>query len=225
MKTIKDIRLYKSEQRSDLCGFVTHSFASRELNAVLHRIVMKLRESGFSLGEFDHLYVNFTTCDIPQRILLSEEVDRYHPWYRYCSVAVSEEVFRALGTAASYSGIISLVEEILVICFATEAFDAQKIRSCIDQAVAQGEHMLMAFKSKSTAKRKATVYLRFLDNCQYHPLLRVYDTEDNLLLERDLPKMTMLDDLGEIQLSAKKVTIKPRRNAYTAGRKPIVIEH
>jgi len=42
---------------------------------------MKLRESEFSLGEFDHLYINFTTCDMVDELNLSDEVDRYHPWY------------------------------------------------------------------------------------------------------------------------------------------------
>lgn len=225
MKIIQDIRLYKSEQRSENGGFITCSFAGKELNAVIRRIVMKLRESGFSLGEFDHLYLNFTTCDTPQRIMLSQEVDRYHPWYRYCSVAISEELSRRLGAPETYQTIVELVGEVLITCFASESFDAPMIRSCIDQAVEQGENMLMRFKEKTTAKRKAVVFLRCLDNCRYRPLLRVYDLDETLLLERDLPETVMLDYLGEIQLSVKKVTIKPRKNAFTTNCKPIVIEY
>lgn len=225
MKIIQDIRLYRSEQRSENGDYLTSSFAPRELNAIIHRIVMKLRESEFSMGEFDHLYMNFTVCDTPERITLSQEADRYHPWYRYCAVRISEELYCRLGTPETYADIVSLVGEVLAECFATEAYDGQKIRSCIDEALEQGEQMLMAFKTKTTAKRKAVIYLRYLDSCRYYPLLRVYDLEERLLLERDLPEMQMLDALGEIQLSAKKVTIKPRKNAYTEKWKPIVFEY
>ena len=55
---------------------------------------MKLRENEFSLGEFDHLYVNFTTSAINGTMNLSDKVDKYHPWYRYCHVHVEKEVFQ-----------------------------------------------------------------------------------------------------------------------------------
>ena len=192
MKIIQDIRLYRSEQCGEDGGFLTNSFASKELNAIVHRIVMKLREMGFSLGEFDHLYVNFTTCDTPQKITLSEKADRYHPWYRYCAVHIEKELYQRLGTPETYQDTVEMVQKVLVECFAKEDFDAQRIRKCIDEAWEQGEHMLMAFKIKATAKRKAVIYLRYLDSCCYRPLLRVYDLEEHLLLERDLPQMQML---------------------------------
>ena len=225
MKIIQDIRLYRSEQRSENGVLLTNAFASKELNAIIHRIVMKLRESEFSLGEFDHLYVNFTTCDTPQRIMLSENVDRYHPWYRDCSVRIGEELYQRLGTPETYLHIVGMIGEVLTEYFAAEDFDGQKIRSCIAEAWEQGEQMLMVFKMKITAKRKAVIYLRYLDSCRYRPLLRVYDPEEQLLLERDLPQMLTLDALGEIQLSMKKVTIKPRKNAFTEKWKPIVFEY
>jgi len=53
-----------------------------------------------------------------------------------------------------------------------------------------------------------------LNNGYYKPLLKVYDLEDTLLLEKDLPEMTELLALGEIGLSSKKVTIKPRKNYF-----------
>lgn len=225
MKIIKDIRLYRSEERNERGSFLTSSFAGKALNAVIHRIVMKLREAEFSMGDFDHLYVNFTTCEVPQSIMLSETVDRYHPWYRYCTVRIDRVLYSRLGTAEAIQDIVGLLTEVLITCFTTEAFDAEKLQSCIDQVVEQGEKMRMVFKTKTAAKRKVTVYLRYLDSCRYRPLLQVTDLEDHLLLQRDLPEAVTLDYLGEIQLSAKKVTIKPRKNAFTAQRKPIIIEY
>ena len=85
--------------------------------------------------------------------------------------------------------------------------------------------MLMKFKEKTNSKRKAVIFLRFLDTCRFSPLLRVYDTEENLLIEKDLPQTVALDYLGEIQVSTKRVTIKPRKNAYTAQNKPLVFDY
>ena len=118
-----------------------------------------------------------------------------------------------------------MLDNILVTYFATDNFDGMLIHSCIRQAVEQGENMLMKFKEKVTTKRKAIIFLRYLDTCKFFPLLRVYDPEDNLLFETDLPETSTLDYFGDIQISTTKVTIKPRKNAFTADLQSMVIEY
>lgn len=221
-RIISDIRLYKSDVQNE---FGTISFGNKELNAIVKRIVMKLRENQFSFGEFDHLYINFTTCDISQEISLSEKADRYHPWYRYCDIHIEKNLYDILGSPETYKDIIHSICALLITCFATEDFDKSQILSCVHQAVEEGENMLMKFKEKVSSKRKAVVFLRYLHTCRYYPLLRVYDTEENLLFEQDLPETLTLDYLGEIQISTKKVTIKPRKNAFTTGQKALVFEY
>ena len=51
--------------------------------------------------------------------------------------------------------------------------------------------------------------------------------EDNLLFEADLPKTYDLLILGEIQVSAKRVTVKPRKNVVTEmrGMNPICFDY
>ena len=186
---------------------------------------MKLRENEFSLGEFDHLYINFTTCDMVEKLSLSDKVDRYHPWFRYCTVHIEKDLYDKLGSIETWDYIIQWIRNVLVTFFASEDFDETHILSCVQQAVEQGEDMLMKFKEKVSTKRKAVIFLRFLDTCRFYPLLRVYDAEDNLLLEKDLPEAVTLDCLGDIQVSAKRVTIKPRKNAFTTQNKPLVFEY
>lgn len=83
----------------------------------------------------------------------------------------------------------------------------------------------MKFKEKVSTKRKAVISLRFLDTCRFYPLLRVYDAEGNLLLEKDLPEAVTLDYLGDVQVSAKRVTIKPRKSAFTTQNSPLIFEY
>lgn len=215
MKTISDIRLYKDHT----------AFGNKQLNAAIHRIVMKLREQQFSLGDFDHLYLNFTTCDGEGSIRLSDQVDRYHPWYRNCDVGISAELHERLGAPETWDGIFELIARVLENRFASEQFDSHRIRTCVAQALTEGEQMRMKFREKATKTRKAVIYLRFLDSCKYLPLLQVSDMEDHLLFETDLPQSLTLDFLGEIQLSARKVTIKPRKNAFAARMNPLVFEY
>lgn len=224
-KTISDIRLYKSETQNEYGGYITNSFADKKLNAIVKRVVMKLRENEFSLGEFDHLYINFTTCDMAEKMNLSDKVDRYHPWYRYCSVHIEKDLYNKLGSLETRDDIIQWIRNVLITFFASEDFDETRILSCVQQAVEQGEDMLMKFKEKASTKRKAVIFLRFLDTSRFYPLLRVYDAEDNLLLEKDLPEAVTLDYLGDIQVSAKRVTIKPRKNAFTTQNSPLVFEY
>jgi hypothetical protein len=214
-KVIADIRLYKDGSQ----------FAEKSLNAMVKRIVMKLREKKFSLGEFDHLYLNFVVADREEKMFLSEEADRYHPWYRYCFIPVEREFYDRLHAPESKDKIVQWLKTALITYFSTEGFDEAEILACIRQAMAQGEEMRMKFKEKVTGKRRAVVFLRYLDTCRYSPLLQVYDTEDHLLFSQDLPETISLDYLGEIQVSGKRVTMKPRKNALTTQMAPMVFTY
>lgn len=225
MKIIKDIRIYKSDVEN-IEGSWPRSFSGRKLNAIIMRIVMKLRENKFSFGEFDHLYINFTTCMVDGGIALAKRsIDRYHPWYRYYDVNVSEILFSKLEMPESSLEIIKLIERVLIEKFSTENFNETLIHSCFVEALEQGEDMLMKFKEKVTSKRKAIIYLRYLDNGQFFPLLRVLDMDNNILFETDMPKMEELIYLGDIQVSSKKVTVKPRKNSFTTSIQPLSFEY
>ncbi|MDE5782524.1 MAG: hypothetical protein K2I03_13780 [Lachnospiraceae bacterium] len=226
MKVIKDIRIYKSNVENIDGNSLPMGFEDKELNAIITRIVMKLRENKFSLGEFDHLYINFTTCMVDGEIALSKRsVDRYHPWYRYYDVNISDDMFSKLGNSEIEYEVVELIRKVLIQNFATGSFDEKQLCLCFNQALEQGENMLMKFKEKVAEKRKVVIYLRFLNKCRYLPLLRVLDMEDKILFETDLPETLDLNYLGDIQVSNKKVTVKPKKNAYTKTTQPLAFEY
>ena len=224
MPVIKDIRLYRSSIENISGNSLPSSFYNQSVNCILRRIVMKLEENGFSLGDFHHLYINFTTSKVDGTISLAKrEIDKYYPWYRYYDVEISEEIYNQLESETENNPIISIVEKVLN-KFATPEFDSEMIHSCISEALEQGEKMTMIFKEKTGKSNKVVVYLRYLNNGHYFPLLRVFDLENTIILEKDLPETQSLDSYGEIQISSKKVTIKPRKNCFSADLEPIAIE-
>lgn len=211
MKVISDIRLYKSSEIDNRSGI-----SNKALNLSLHRVVMKLREYGFSLGEYDHIYMNFTTMKPADSIELIDKADPYHPWYRYCDIGVSKNEYENLENS-------NFVFEKLKIAL-LNLFDMQNIIEQAFEEAKQGAEMLMCFKKKKIAKGTANVYLRLLDNGNYLPILCVTDSSENEVFRIDLPETIDLNIIGEIQLSSKKVTIKPRRNVFAKELQPISFE-
>ena len=214
MKIISDIRLYKS---SDVDKYV--GLTNKSLNIAVRRVVMKLREQKFSLGEFDHLYVNFTVCIPEDKIELVDKIDSCHPWYRYCNIGVNKHDYEKLNT----DYVFEKLKLILMSIFSLNENTEKTINTAFIEAQ-KGEEMLMCFKEKKTEKAKATIYLRLLDSGKYLPLLCVVDSDNNEILSEDLPETIDLNSLGEIQLSGKKVTVKPRKNALASALKPISFE-
>lgn len=216
MKIIKDIRLYKSDTENTDGNPLPSGFDAKSLNNVIRRVVMKLREQEFVLGDFDHLYLNFTSCVENGTFQVAKRTaDKYYPWYRYYDVGVDKETLGKLDTPEYNSTVLKLTKQTLLNCFAKNANDEQKITTAFDEALSKGENMLMRFKVKQGAKNKAVIFLRYLESTEYSPLLCVYDMNETEILRRDLPPTADLSSIGEIQLSSKRVTVKPRKNSFS----------
>ena len=223
MKTISDIRVYRSCVDNTDGNSLPEDFNNSRLNRVIHRIVMKLREKAFSFGEFDHLYINLTTCAVQNGFAPAKRsADKYHPWFRYYDAEVSKSLFDSLEAEQSIPPIVEIVEQMLLKFFSSPRFDAEAIHACFFEATSLGEKMLVKFKEKRSNEVTATVYLRYLDSGLYEPLLMVCGSDDKLIFEKQLPKSIVLDAFGEIRIAKKRVTILPRRNSYSKERKPMV---
>lgn len=214
MKIIKDIRLYK-----DALG----SMGNKHLKLSAHRVAMKLREQAFSLGDYDHLYLCFSTDEPAGSIILDEKVDRYFPWFRKVHIGVTPDEMLVLETAEEPSYLFELMKNVLLTLFGSDPSVEEVIRYAIEEAQ-KGSDMLMQFKEKKSPKGTATIYLRLLDNTHYLPVLVVTKSDGTEALRKDLPETADLGNMGKIQLSSKKVTVKPRKNAFTKNLSPVFFE-
>ncbi|WP_310603979.1 hypothetical protein [Anaerosporobacter sp.] len=222
MKIISDIRLYKSDIDNINGNSLPSGFSDRSLNLTVRRIAMKLREYSFSLGEFDHLYLNFTNC-LPDGTIepAKRTVDRYSPWYRYYDIGVSQDVFVHLGSENTVPKMLELIKQTLIQYFVLDENDKKVIDTAINAVVTNGSKTLMRFKEKKAAKTTAVIYLQLLDTAGYLPIISVCDLQGKELLRENLPETFDLSSIGEIQLSSKKITVKPRKNAFAQNLEPI----
>ncbi len=44
------------------------------------------------------------------------------------------------------------------------------------------------------------------------PIVRIFDSDNKLILEKELPERNNLDNLGSLVLTKNKLTIKPKKN-------------
>ena len=221
MKIISDIRSFRSVIANIDGNPLPESFGSKQLNIVIHRIVMKLREQKFSLGEYDHLYLNFTT-QLNEGVCLpaKRSIDTYHKWYRFYDIGVSKEMYYKLNSESSIDYIISKLQNVLIQFFNCE--NICPIMDCISEAVEKGENMMVLYKTKENKNLKASIFLQYLDTGLYLPHLFVHNSEGQELLHKKLKLSNELIEIGEIQLSSKKVTLKPKKNSFTANLSSIV---
>ena len=211
MKVISDIRIYKSKVENIEGNSLPSEFkATKILNAKIKRIVMALRENNFSFGDFDHLYINFTIYNVDNEISQAKrEIDKYHPWFRYYDVHVSEEMYK--NTDEDF--VISIIQKILTENFSSNSFPKEKINQIINNTLKMQSSYEMKYKEKLSANRKAILFLRYNDNCLFVPAVKIYDSDNKLILEKELPKTNNLDSFGSLILSNSKLTIKPKRNS------------
>lgn len=221
-KPISDIRLYRSIIENVDGKSHPSEFASKEMNITINRIVMKLRENNFTLGDFDHLYLNFTTCLESGAILPSKRsVDPYHKWYRYYDIGVSEEKYNLLNNENCLAFVVEQITKTLDTYFSSNNCS---VENCIAEALNMGENMMMLYKMKKTQKMKASICLQLLNSGEYLPNLYVYDQNGTEILHEKLPRTLDLMSLGEIQLSNKKVVVKPRKNSLASRLEPLEFE-
>lgn len=211
MKVISDIRIYKSKVENIEGNSLPSEFkVTKILNAKIKRIVMALRENNFSFGDFDHLYINFTICNVDNEISRAKrKIDKYHPWFRYYDVHVSEEMYK--NTDEDF--VISIIQKILTENFSSNSFPKEKINQIINNTLKMQSSYEMKYKEKLSANRKAILFLRYNDNCLFVPAVKIYDSDNKLILEKELPKTNNLDSFGSLILSNSKLTIKPKRNS------------
>ena len=209
---IKDIRVYRSENENIDGNSLPSGFCEKIVDINLTRLVMKLREISFSLGEFHHLYINFTTCIEEGKIIKSERIIDKN--IRYYDVGIDSIMYSKLGTVGELETLFILIEKVFIHSFITDEFTKEKLNLFIKEILDKGENVECLYKEKQN-RYTAQIFLRKLDSGYFLPRLQVVDENKNILLNVELPEVFDVTFIGTIQLSNSTVKIKPKSNSFS----------
>ncbi len=220
MKIIKDIRTFSSKIENIEGNSLPSDYGTKFLKAKIMRIVMGLRENNFSLGDYDHLYINFTTCNVINSIALAKrKIDIHNSWYRFYDVHVADDMFNNLDEKF----IIETIKHILKENSCSKEFSKEELDSLIADILEKKDLFEVKYKEKVNSKRKAIIYLRYSDNCLFIPIIKIFDLENKLIFEKELSETNSLDDFGTLIVTNEKVVIKPKKSSWNRNKEDYII--
>lgn len=236
---IRDIRIYESDIEN-----IDHNSSPNELGRIfkidfphdtyihryrvfIHRLILVLREHGFELPGYNHLYINLTPLlPFGQIQLAKRSLDTYHPWFRYVDVGLNPISFNQLSESEKLEQLFDIIENALLY-----VIDAGNYRQLINESIAavltQGENFESVYKFKETDAQVAKIIVRLLNNGRYAVRIQVQTNDGQTRfthsLETQYDHYDLVQQFGTIILNKNSVVIKPRQNAFSEhyGHKPL----
>ena len=216
MNLIKDIRLFESlkenidgESLPSYIGKIYHLDES-ELSIYILRLLFLLRYNQFSLGDFDHLYLNFTpiiedeSVELSKRSIIIEE-----KWFRYVDVGCSIDSFNFLTDESKNQLILNMIKKTLKL-FTNQDID-NYFKDIID------DNIQFPYKEKINNNYLVKITARIINNMRIVPVLKIYENnnfkKDIVLDEMSRDKFIM--QFSTIVIGKSSFVIKPRTSSLS----------
>lgn len=222
MKLIQDIRLFESETPNadgnphpEQIGRL-FQYDDMACLDTLQRLLFLLRHRGFSFRDFDHLYVNFTSC-VPHGEV--RDVNRYNirefSWYQYVDTGCDPALFNHWCPKEKTDFILESIRKAALLKA------PEDLRSLFDatfrEVLQKGEKLLIPYKQKETDGHLAEILTRITDDLDFMPLIRVTDKDGSILAEQELRgygRDEFISQIGTITIGKHSLRIAPRKNWY-----------
>lgn len=216
MNLIQDIRFFSEHPDPMLAKYHIHG-----MKDILQRLLFLLRHEGFTFGDFDHLYMNYTPSLPHGEVRPSQRpVDRYHPWLRDTDAGCDIDLFRSM-TREEQRRFLSETIRKAALLHADEG-NAAIFENCYQSVMAHGPALVIPYKEKSGEHLRIAISTTIDDDARFHPIVRIYDKADTLLLEEHLKscgREAFLAQFGTITLGKRTVRIDPRKSDFLRGQK------
>jgi hypothetical protein len=225
LKLISDIRYFEStKENSDgyFPSYIGNLFQIdyKIFSIINTRFVLKLREKDFFLPDFDHIYVNFTTCLEEGKFELTKRLpDKYHPFYRFIDFGLSPHYFNKLSVREKNVILITSVANIISSLYCKDDNERNVVRNCVDEILESDENTKIIYKCKKNENFCVQIAVSILDNGLYSPNIRIYDNNQKLINEYiyniPLRQDEFIYQFGSISIGKKSITIKPKNNSFS----------
>ena len=216
MNLIQDIRFFSEHPDPVLAKYHIHG-----MKDILQRLLFLLRHEGFTFGDFDHLYMNYTPSLPHGEVRRSPRpVDRYHPWLRYTDAGCAIDIFTSMTVSEQRQFLAQTIQKAVHLHADEEnrvIFDR-----CYQLVMTLGAALEIPYKEKSGEHLRIAISTTIDDDTRFHPIVRIYDKADTLLLEEQLRscgREAFLAQFGTITLGKRTVRIDPRKSDFLRGQK------
>lgn len=217
-KPIVDIRYYASDSPNET-GRSLPSSCSRffEFPKLLHywgtRIATLLGASGLSLGEFDHLYVNYTSAIEEGSIVFSERVPE--KWLRYIDYGVDFDKLRSLNENEVENFLVRSTFECLDHLCNSSIEKTNLIKSASNEVERFGSEVELPVKAKRTKSYSVQVSYKLRPNGEEsYGLVKYINHKTGAIFFKKFVDLKGPSDVfslvGTIAVKDEKILIKPR---------------
>ncbi len=206
-KVIKEVRLFGESD-----GRPVFPIENKTINAVVWRIVLKLREWRYSMGRIDTLDVVFSSV-LPIGVSdYSHDTGKFH-------IGVSEKDLCSL-TEGNHTGFLfTALEKVFLkmFCVSEYLFPAGFVVGRTLEDACAGEEMCACYLDVRTDEKDAALYVRVLDDCRFAPLLCIANLDGSGEKRWELPEVPDLSSLGRLKIGEGKVTVETENGEVSAS--------
>lgn len=217
-KSLVDIRYYASDSPNET-GRSLPSSCSRffEFPKLLHywgaRIATILGASGLSLGEFDHLYINYTSAIPEGSIVFSEGTPE--KWLRYIDYGVDFEKLKLLNESETEQFVIRSTFECLEHLCNSSIEKTKLIKSASNEVESCGSEVELPVKAKNTKSYSVQVSYKLRPNGEAsYGLVKYLNHKTGATFSKRFVDLKGPSDIfplvGTISVKDEKILIKPR---------------
>jgi len=176
-RIIKDIIYYESDIQNISGNSLPHNVGtlykfSNEVHAIGQRIARKLNEYNFVSGDYDHLYINYTTVIIDGQIVISER--RPEKWLIYIDYGISPDNINCLTEEEKNNFVIESTFKILYLLYNGQDEKTSIIDKVRNEINTFSSDLEIFFKTKETASYKIDISYKIGSHGKTSPLIINY---------------------------------------------------
>lgn len=222
MNLIRDIRIFEDAEENIDYKSLPHDmgkiyeYRSLICNAIIDRVILWLRTKNYSLGEFNHLYLNLTPLLEHGKIIPAKRsVYREENWLRYVDAGCDVSLFNSWDITEKSDFIVQTAKNALIL-ITPESENI--INECFSEVLTGGESLAVLYKEKHNDQYAVKIFARIKNNRDLIPVIRIYDNqgaqiEEYTLKECEHNKFIM--QYSSITIGAKSFKITPRKNSLS----------
>ena len=143
--------------------------------------------------------------------------------YRFYDVHVDKDTQKNISCEEDAAIAAQLIQNVLLKYFAATEKDEAIIVKSIN-AAKEGDKMTVLYMEKKYSKCTISVCISLNNKGEFCPILQIMKKDGTLVQRKRMKPCVEMGAYGDIRFDGERVLIKPRKNAYYAKRKPIVIE-